>query len=383
MTITLAQVSKEFHRTRVIEPMDLEIRDGEMLALLGPSGSGKTTLLRMIAGLESCDKGRIFFGERDVTRVHVRQRKVGFVFQHYALFEHLTIAENVAFGLEVLPRRQRPDKKTIADKVAQLLRMVRLEHLAGRYPEQLSGGQRQRIALARALATEPDVLLLDEPFGALDAQVRKDLRQWLRRLHDKLGFTSVFVTHDQEEALELSDRVAILHNGRIEQVDTPTRLFSHPANQFVFDFLGHVNRFSGRLNGQHLQQDSDDNPSPAQLDLQQDFSDGAAELYFRSHELELSPAPVSGNNLQVRITAISPVGTEVRISLEGVNFNTGELWETALTHADFAELRPERGQLMYIRPRVGHLFYADQATPLTLHWESGPAKPPLAVVSSD
>jgi len=383
MTITLEQVSKEFDRTRVLSPLNLEIRDGEMLALLGPSGSGKTTLLRMIAGLESCDQGNIYFGQRNVTRVHVRQRKVGFVFQHYALFQHLTVAENIAFGLQVLPRRQRPGKQAIAEKVQELLHMVRLEHLAERYPNQLSGGQQQRIALARALATEPDVLLLDEPFGALDAQVRKELRLWLRRLHDDLGFTSIFVTHDQEEALELSDRVAILHNGKIQQVDTPTQLFERPANQFVFDFLGHVNAFSGDIDGRSPLQRDPSASTPARIELPQTVSGQQGDLYFRAHELQLSAEPVDNNTLQARVTAISPVGAEVRVSLEGQNFHAHTPWEVVLTHAEYALLQPERGQSLYVRPRIGHLFTAEQATPVNLNWQRETPKPPLAVVAAD
>lgn len=203
MSILIENVAKTFGQFQALSPLSLQINEGEMIGLLGPSGSGKTTLLRIIAGLEGADSGRILFGERDVTEVHVRDRKVGFVFQNYALFRHMTVVDNVAFGLQVLPKKQRPSDAEIRQRVSHLLDMVQLGHLAGRYPAQLSGGQKQRIALARALATQPEVLLLDEPFGALDAKVRKELRRWLRSLHDELGFTSMFVTHDQEEALEL------------------------------------------------------------------------------------------------------------------------------------------------------------------------------------
>lgn len=238
MRITLENISKSFGKTEVIAPLDLNITQGEMLALLGPSGSGKTTLLRMIAGLTSCENGKLYFDDEEVTHWHVRQRKVGFVFQHYALFPHLSVFENVAFGLRVLPRKARPNAESIQQTVSELLQMVQLEHTATRYPSQLSGGQKQRIALARALATRPNVLLLDEPFGALDALVRKELRQWLRELHRELNFTAVFVTHDQDEAFELADRVAILNAGKIQQIDTPKNLNSQPANDFVYDFLG-------------------------------------------------------------------------------------------------------------------------------------------------
>lgn len=238
INIKLENISKSFADTQVIEPLNLDIHAGEMLALLGPSGSGKTTLLRMIAGLASCEDGKIYFADNDVTHVHVRQRQVGFVFQHYALFPHMNIFENVAFGLRVLPKKKRPDKQTIDRTVRELLQMVQLEKMASRYPTQLSGGQKQRIALARALATQPNVLLLDEPFGALDALVRKDLRRWLRELHNELKFTGVFVTHDQDEAFELADRVAILSAGKIQQIDTPDTLRLNPVNTFVMNFLG-------------------------------------------------------------------------------------------------------------------------------------------------
>lgn len=238
MNIKLKNISKSFGDTQVITPLDLDIADGEMLALLGPSGSGKTTLLRMIAGLSSCEDGQIYFADRDVTRVHVRERKVGFVFQHYALFTHMSVFDNVAFGLIVLPKKLRPSKAEIKQRVDNLLEMVQLAHLAERFPTQLSGGQKQRIALARALATEPSVLLLDEPFGALDALVRKDLRKWLRELHAELKFTGVFVTHDQDEAFDLADRVAVLSDGAIQQIDTPSHLQANPVNPFVNEFLG-------------------------------------------------------------------------------------------------------------------------------------------------
>lgn len=237
MSIKLNNISKAFGNFEVLKPLNLEIEDGKMVGLLGPSGSGKTTLLRIIAGLESADKGQILFGDQNVTKTHVRDRKVGFVFQHYALFRHMTVADNVAFGLNVLPRKQRPDAVSIQKTVNELLERVQLPHLAQRYPEQLSGGQKQRIALARALAVKPRILLLDEPFGALDAKVRMELRSWLRNLHDDLGFTSVFVTHDQEEALEISDKVVVMSEGRIEQQATPTELCAQPASGFVHDFL--------------------------------------------------------------------------------------------------------------------------------------------------
>ena len=247
MSITVEGITKHFGSFQALKNISLEVPDGQLVGLLGPSGSGKTTLLRIIAGLETADSGRILFHGEDVTQLHVRERRVGFVFQHYALFRHMTVAQNVAFGLDVLPARERPPAAEIRQRVGKLLEMVQLGHLANRYPAQLSGGQKQRIALARALSMKPQILLLDEPFGALDAKVRKDLRRWLRALHAEFHFTSVFVTHDQEEALELSDQVAVMSAGQVEQVDTPQHLYAEPGSRFVFEFLGQVNVFSGEL----------------------------------------------------------------------------------------------------------------------------------------
>ena len=242
MQITLQDLQKSFGPTVVCDHINLRIGDGELVALLGPSGSGKTSLLRMIAGLEQPDAGAILFDDTDITRTDVRDRNIGFVFQHYALFGHMTVAENIAFGLSVLPASRRPSRAEIDARVAHLLDKVQLPGLGKRYPAQLSGGQRQRVALARALATRPKVLLLDEPFGALDAKVRKDLRRWLRQIHHDMGVTTVFVTHDQEEALEVADRVVVMSAGHDEQVGTPNEVYEHPATPFVIEFLGDVNR---------------------------------------------------------------------------------------------------------------------------------------------
>jgi sulfate transport system ATP-binding protein len=240
MSITLKDVGKRFGSFVALEAVSLEIASGELVALLGPSGSGKTTLLRVIAGLEWADAGQVLFHGQDATGTHVRERRVGFVFQHYALFRHMTILENVAFGLRVRPRNERPAEHHIREKVKALLELVQLDWVAERYPHQLSGGQRQRIALARALAVEPKVLLLDEPFGALDAKVRKELRRWLRRLHDEVRATTVFVTHDQDEAREVADRVVVMNRGRIEQVGEPREVYERPATPFVREFLADV-----------------------------------------------------------------------------------------------------------------------------------------------
>ena len=247
MSIELRNISKKFGDFVAVDNINLHIETGELVALLGLSGSGKTTLLRIIAGLETPDTGEVLFHGEDASDVSVRERKVGFVFQHYALFRHMTVFENVAFGLRVLPRRARPAEAEIARRVHELLKLVQLDFLADRYPSQLSGGQRQRVALARTLAVEPKVLLLDEPFGALDAKVRQELRRWLRRLHDEIKITSVFVTHDQEEALELANRIVVMNQGRIEQIGTAEEVYHHPANAFVYNFLGNVNLFHGRI----------------------------------------------------------------------------------------------------------------------------------------
>ncbi len=252
MSIEINGINKYFGRTKVLNDISLDIASGEMVALLGPSGSGKTTLLRIIAGLESQSGGKLGFHGTDVSHMHARDRRVGFVFQHYALFRHMTVFDNIAFGLTVLPRRERPNAAAIKQKVTQLLDMVQLGHLATRYPSQLSGGQKQRVALARALAVEPQILLLDEPFGALDAQVRKELRRWLRQLHEELKFTSVFVTHDQEEAMEVADRIVVMSQGNIEQVGSPEEIMREPASRFVLEFMGEVNRLNGEIRGSQL-----------------------------------------------------------------------------------------------------------------------------------
>jgi sulfate transport system ATP-binding protein len=247
MSLEARNITKTFNNFQALKGVSLTIERGEFMALLGPSGSGKTTLLRIMAGLDRQDSGEIRFDEADVSGVALRERKVGFVFQHYALFRHMTVSENIAFGLKVRPAETRPNPTEIKRRVDELLHLVQLEHMGQRFPSQLSGGQRQRVALARALAIEPSVLLLDEPFGALDAKVRKELRRWLRRLHDEMNLTSVFVTHDQEEALELADRVAVMSEGKIEQVGTPDDVYHRPETAFVYEFMGNVNRFDCRI----------------------------------------------------------------------------------------------------------------------------------------
>src|SRR5690606_22410350 len=322
MKIDIQNLHKRFGSFAALDDIDLEIRDGELLALLGPSGSGKTTLLRVIAGLEHADGGRILFGGEDASRLSVQERRVGFVFQHYALFRHMTVADNIAFGLKVRRGRERWPAARIAARVEELLSLVQLQGLGGRYPAQLSGGQRQRVALARALAIEPRVLLLDEPFGALDAQVRRDLRGWLRQLHVQTGLTTVFVTHDQEEALELADRVAILNGGRIEQLATPAEAYDRPASPFVYSFVGAVNRLRGRRHGDQVEVGGLVLPPPGGR-----LPEGAAnelDIYVRPEDLRLGEggwdavvvdAQRSGPRLRVRARLQGGQGEEVEVEL--------------------------------------------------------------------
>ena len=319
MAIRIEHLHKRFGAFAALDGIDLEIRQGELLALLGPSGSGKTTLLRTIAGLEHPDGGRVLFGGEDATRLSVQERRVGFVFQHYALFRHLTVADNIGFGLKVRRGRERWPTAKIDARVEELLSLVQLQGLGGRYPAQLSGGQRQRVALARALAIEPRVLLLDEPFGALDAQVRRDLRGWLRQLHERTGLTTVFVTHDQEEALELADRVAILNHGRIEQLATPAEAYDRPATPFVYSFVGAVNRLRGRRRGDRIEVAGLALPAAAGAP-----ADGDLDLYVRPEDLRLGDggweatvvgSQRSGPRLRVRARLHGDEQEEVEVEL--------------------------------------------------------------------
>ncbi len=325
MSINLTGITKTFGSYQALRGVSLQIEKGQFLALLGPSGSGKTTLLRILAGLDFPDEGKLIFDGADVQHISARDRRVGFVFQHYALFRHMTVAENVAFGLKVRPRHERPGKSEIADRVNELLRLVQLEKFGNRYPTQLSGGQRQRIALARALAIEPKVLLLDEPFGALDAKVRKDLRRWLRQLHDEMGLTSIFVTHDQEEALELADRVAVMSDGRIEQVGTPDEVYHNPATPFVFEFLGHANRLTCRIAGKVAKIGGVQ--VPVQNLTTAHEIDGIA--FVRPHDIALSHY-ATPETLPTRIRYMFTAGPGVRVELE--RLDTGEILIADLVH---------------------------------------------------
>lgn len=311
MSIEIKALNKKYGNFTALHEIDLVIPEGELVALLGPSGSGKTTLLRIIGGMEIPDSGNVLFGGEAEAQRKIAAPRIGFVFQNYALFRHMTVFDNVAFGLKVRPRRLRPSKKEIRVKVAELLKLVQLEGLENRYPDQLSGGQRQRVALARALAIEPQVLLLDEPFGALDAKVRQELRRWLRQLHHELDITTIFVTHDQEEALEVADQVVVMNQGKVEQVGTPWEVYQQPANPFVYQFLGQVNQVRGRIQDGKAKFDS----------LEWDLSgyhhpDGKECIAFvRPHEVEITTEPAA-QRLQGRVTQVYPVGARVRLEVE-------------------------------------------------------------------
>ena len=305
LALEIKGISKVYSRFPALKDVSLQAKDKEFLALLGPSGSGKTTLLRVLAGLETPDAGEVRFGGEDFLAMPVRRRRVGMVFQHYALFRHMTVAQNIAFGLTVRRGRERPARSEIDDRVARLLSLVQLEGLDKRYPAQLSGGQRQRVALARALAIEPRMLLLDEPFGALDAQVRRELRRWLRDLHDRAGVTTVFVTHDQEEALDLADRVAVLKDGELIQLGTPNEVYENPANPFVYDFLGASCHVPGAVKGGRLQVSDWSSAAP------DGTPDGEVNVFFRPNEVAFSP--VGGAGVAAKVKAIAQRGADVRL----------------------------------------------------------------------
>jgi sulfate/thiosulfate transport system ATP-binding protein len=352
MSIEIEGVSKSFGSYHALRDVSLQVNTGELVALLGPSGSGKTTLLRIIAGLEEADSGVIRLNGEDASEQSAGDRQVGFVFQHYALFRHMTIFDNIAFGLRVKPRALRPSAEAIREKVRQLLDLVQLDWLADRYPNQLSGGQRQRVALARALAVEPKVLLLDEPFGALDAKVRKELRRWLRRLHDEIHVSSVFVTHDQEEALEVADRVAIMNLGRVEQAGTPAEVYDHPANAFVYNFLGSVNLFHGRIQGGRARIGDFDTAAPAGT------SDGPAVAYARPYELQVvRQAPRQGTVIPATVTYVGMAGPVVRLELR--RDDTGDPLEAEIGKDEYRTLAVCVGDKVFVSPRTLRVFVED------------------------
>ncbi len=350
MHIEIRNITKRFGGYIALKDVSLTVHSGELVALLGPSGSGKTTLLRIIAGLERATSGMVLFGGEDALDRSIRQRRVGFVFQHYALFRHMTVFENVAFGLRVKSRRDhRPREAEIRERVVRLLDLVQLDHFAGRYPSQLSGGQRQRVALARALAIEPAVLLLDEPFGALDAKVRKELRRWLRNLHDEMQLTSLFVTHDQEEALELADRVVLMNSAVIEQIGSPQEVYDHPASAFAYEFLGHVNRFECEIeNGQA-------EVCGGEISVAPELVNGShkAVAYVRPHDLEIFTGPVMvGRAAVVRyLSAAGPVA-KVELSLT----DDSSLVEAEIGRAQLHALDLKLGQPVYVRARKARIF---------------------------
>ncbi len=372
MSIEISHLTKRFGGFTALDDVNLHVRTGELMALLGLSGSGKTTLLRIIAGLDHPDCGSVHFDGEDAANIGVRNRKVGFVFQHYALFRHMTVFDNVAFGLRVRPRRFRPPAGEIARRVHQLLQLVQLDPLATRYPSQLSGGQRQRVALARALAVEPKVLLLDEPFGALDAKVRQELRRWLKRLHEELRITSVFVTHDQEEALELADRVVVMNAGRIEQTGTPEEVYHQPANAFVYNFLGDVNLFHGRVDGGRvylgdvaLEIESRKHGAPGPFKPSADGTPdtghnypangtNGALLYVRPHLLDVElKRDDRGGNFPATLVRVNPAGPQVKLELRA---RWGDLVQVEMEHERFQALALAPGSEVFIRPRKASIF---------------------------
>ena len=344
MSVEVKNLTKKFGSFVALDEVNLKVDSGELVALLGPSGSGKTTLLRTIAGLEFPDPGKaqiLFYGQ-DVTMIPASQRQAGFAFQHYALFRHLTVFENIAFGLRVRPASTRPAESDIRQRVDKLLQLIQLEPLGGRYPAQLSGGQRQRVALARALAVEPKVLLLDEPFGALDAKVRKDLRRWLRNLHDVIHITTLFVTHDQEEALEVSDRVAILRAGKIEQIGTPEQIYDHPASPFVYDFLGNVNLFHGRIHegsvviGDTTYAAEESNHAPQ----------APAVAFVRPHDIRITREPAPPRTFPARVIRSNAAGPFAQLELERVD--GGDRFMAQLSKDEFQRLMPKNGEPVFV-----------------------------------
>lgn len=332
MGIVVENVSKQFGSFKAVNQVSIEIKSGSLVALLGPSGSGKSTLLRLIAGLEMPDSGKIWLTGEDATYQSVQERNIGFVFQHYALFKHLTVRQNIAFGLDI---RKTPKLKMKA-RVEELLNLVQLGGMGDRYPSQLSGGQRQRVALARALAVQPKVLLLDEPFGALDAKVRKDLRAWLRRLHDEVHVTTVFVTHDQEEAMEVSDELVVMNNGRVEQVGAPAEIYDHPASAFVMSFIGPVNVL----------------PSTSHIFQGNGFDSAHPEMFLRPQDVLVETQP-NGSTVPALVTRLIHLGWEIQAEL---TLDDGQVVMVHLTRERFDQLKLEPQQRVYVKPKDAKSF---------------------------
>ena len=356
MSVEVKNVIKKFGSFTALDNVSLKVESGELVALLGPSGSGKTTLLRTIAGLEFPDNAGaaqvLFYGE-DVTHIPASQRKAGFAFQHYALFRHMSVFENIAFGLRVRPKETRPVESEIRARVEKLLKLIQLEPMAKRFPSQLSGGQRQRVALARALAVEPKVLLLDEPFGALDAKVRKELRRWLRQLHDEIHITTLFVTHDQEEALEVSDRVAILRDGRIEQIGTPEQIYDHPASPFVYDFLGNVNLFSGRVKDGAVVISGTEIATPTAAG----GKDADTIAFVRPHDIRLTRTAGGSKTFPARIVRFNAAGPVANLELERLD-GSGQ-FNAQLSKEEFQQLQPKAGEEIFVELKNIKLFSDD------------------------
>jgi len=355
MSIEVKNVTKKFGSFTALDHVNLKVESGELVALLGPSGSGKTSLLRVIAGLEfpdAADAQVLFYGE-DVTAIPASQRQAGFAFQHYALFRHLSVFENIAFGLRVRPKTSRPGEEKIRARVGELLKLIQLEPLAKRFPSQLSGGQRQRVALARALAVEPKVLLLDEPFGALDAKVRKELRRWLRKLHDEIHITTLFVTHDQEEALEVADRVAILRDGRIEQIGTPEEIYDNPASPFVYDFLGNVNLFSGRVReGTVIIGETE-----FAVEETAGETDTDAVAFVRPHDIRIMREPNGQKTFPARILRCNAAGPLANLELE--RLDGGGHFAAQLSKEEFQQLQPKAGEQVFVELKNVKIFSED------------------------
>ncbi|HXF10515.1 MAG TPA: sulfate ABC transporter ATP-binding protein [Desulfuromonadaceae bacterium] len=355
MSVEVRNILKNFGSFAALNNVSLKVESGELIALLGPSGSGKTTLLRIIGGLDYPDnaEGRVMYYGEDVTGVPAHKRRAGFAFQHYALFRHLNVFENIAFGLRVRPRSTRPPEAEIRERVEKLLRLIQLETLGERFPGQLSGGQRQRVALARALAVEPKVLLLDEPFGALDAKVRKELRHWLRKLHEEIHVTTLFVTHDQEEALEVADRVAILREGNIEQIGTPAEIYDHPATPFVYDFLGNVNAFSGLVREGAVQIGEKKFAAPEVSGE----TETAAVAFVRPHDIRISREPHGETTLSARIIHFNKVGPVANIELE--RLESKEHFTVQLSKEEFEQLQPLIDEHVYVELKNVKVFPED------------------------
>lgn len=346
MSIQVKNIEKHFGQYHALQNISLDFPEGKLIALLGPSGCGKTTLLRIIAGLETADSGQIILHGQDATHLHVQQRNIGFMFQHYALFKHMTVFDNVAFGLRV-KKQNRPSESDIKKRVMELLELVQLPHLAQRYPAQLSGGQRQRIALARALAVEPKVLLLDEPFGALDAKVRKELRRWLRNLHDELHISSIFVTHDQEEALEVADEIVVMNKGIVEQVGSPKDVYQAPATAFVFDFLGNANKFEADYQNAQLSFGADKiNINP------QNIETGQVIAFVRPEDVQVFTRPEQDS---IQTTFIREIWIGGRVLVELID-RQGQHWEISLNHEQATQLALRPEQNVWIKPNQVHVF---------------------------